>query len=437
MARIGVGPLKKALVLENPHPSLAGLLEDQGISVDWRQQVPTEQQLLSILAEGEHEILFKRSRVPVTRALIEAAPSLKVIQLCCIGDDSVDKQACADHGVLVFNDPVSNGRSVVELVIGHLISLSRQLYETFDATHQGIWEKTANQRFEIRGKILGIYGMGRIGRGTARAAEGMGMEVLFWDNREVAQEVGQEMGWKLADSPEKLFRGSDAVSMHVSAEDTHGASNVDLLPRELLDCLGADRPENSPRLFINAARGLLFRPEWLIESVRNGNVQRAAVDVYPVEPGNNTAGWDNPYAGEPRIATTPHIGAATQEAQPRIAKRVAQTVRSYSQFAAIRDCVLSPRTTISMADEMQGKTVLFVVHATTRGTKRALDDAIFAAGADNLRSTHRDFPRWGIALDVNLLNQPLSQAQLQEMTEKLAAETGDPNAVRLVRQVQG
>jgi D-3-phosphoglycerate dehydrogenase len=161
------------------------------------------------------------------------------------------------------------------------------------------------------------------------------------------------------------------------------------------------------------------------------------VDVYPVEPGNNTAGWDNPYAGEPRIATTPHIGAATQEAQPRIAKRVAQTVRSYSQFAAIRDCVLSPRTTISMADEMQGKTVLFVVHATTRGTKRALDDAIFAAGADNLRSTHRDFPRWGIALDVNLLNQPLSQAQLQEMTEKLAAETGDPNAVRLVRQVQG
>ena len=437
MARIGDGPLTSALVLENPHPSLVGLLEDQGIAVDWRQQAPTESELIQILAEGRHELLFKRSRVPVTRAVIEAAPALKVIQLCCIGDDSVDKQACADHGVLVFNDPVSNGRSVVELVIGHLISLSRQLFETFDATHQGIWEKTAAQRYEIRGKVLGIYGLGRIGRGTARAAEGMGMNILFWDNREVAQEVGQEMGWTLAESPEKLFRGSDAVSMHVSAADSHGVSNTDLLAKELLNCLGADRPENSPRLFINAARGILFRPEWLIESVRNGNIRRAAVDVYPVEPGNNTAGWDNPYAGEPRIATTPHIGAATQEAQPRIAKRVAQTIRSYSQHGAVRDCVLSPRTTISMADDITGKTVLFVVHATTRGTKRALDDAIFAAGADNLRSTHRDFPRWGIAMDVNLLNKPLSPAQLQELTEKLASETGDPNAVRLVRQVQG
>jgi D-3-phosphoglycerate dehydrogenase len=437
MARIGDGPLTKALVLENPHPSLAGLLEDQGIVVDWRQQVPSEQELQVILAEGGHEILFKRSRVPVTRAVIEAAPALKVVQLCCIGDDSVDKQACADHGVLVFNDPVSNGRSVVELVIGHLISLSRQLYETFDATHQGIWEKTAAERYEIRGKVLGVYGLGRIGRGTARAAEGMGMKILFWDNREVAQEVGQEMGWTLADDPQQLFRRSDAVSMHVSAADTHGVSNEDLLPEVLLSCLGAERPENSPRLFINAARGLLFRPEWLIDAVRNGHVRRAAVDVYPVEPGNNTAGWDNPYAGEPRIATTPHIGAATQEAQPRIAKRIAQTIRAYSKFGVVRDCVLSPRTNISMADEMMGKTVLLVVHATTRGTKRALDDAIFAAGADNLRSTHRDFPRWGIAIDVNLLNKPLSKTQLNELVDKLAAETGDPTAVRLVRQVQG
>ena len=437
MSRIHSGPLTRALVVENPHPSLAGMLEDQGIRVDWLQKAPNESELASILQEGRHQILFKRSRVPVSRSVVEAAPELLAVQLCCIGDDSVDKQACADHGVLVFNDPASNGRSVVELVIGHLIGLSRQLYETFEATHQGIWEKSAQERYEIRGKILGVYGLGRIGRATARAAEALGMQILFWDNREVAQEVGQEMGWTLADSSEHLFRGADAVTMHVSASDTHGQSNVDLLPRALLENLGADRPENSPRLFINAARGLLFKPEWLIEAVRHGNIRRAAVDVYPNEPGNNTAGWNNPYAGEARIATTPHIGAATQEAQPRIARRVAQTVRSYSQFGSIRDCVFSPRTAISMADELKGRSLLLVLHGTTRGTKRALDDAIFAANADNLRSMHRDFPRWGFALDVNLLDKTLSPDELQVIAERLVKETGDSNAVRLVRQISG
>ena len=437
MARILTGPLKKALVVENPHPSLAGLLEDQGIEVDWMQQAPSEGELAKILKEGGHQILFKRSRVPVTRAVIEAAPELVCVQLCCIGDDSVDKQACADHGVLVFNDPASNGRSVVELVVGHLIGLSRQLYETFDATHQGIWEKTASERYEIRGKVLGVFGLGRIGRATARAAEALGMNIVFWDNREVAQEVGQEMGWKLAESAEKLFRTSDAVTMHVSASDTNGQSNQDLLDRELLHCLGADRPENSPRIFINAARGLLFKPEWLIEAVRDGHIRRAAVDVYPNEPGNNMAGWDNPYAGEARIATTPHIGAATQEAQPRIARRVAHTIRGYSQTGSIRDCVFSPRTAISMADGLKGKSLLLVVHGTTRGTKRALDAAIFEAQADNLRSTHRDFPRWGIALDVNLLSKRLSPQELERLAQRLVEETGDTNAVRLVRQVHG
>ena len=437
MPRIHNGPIERALVVENPHPSIKTLLEERGVTVEWLDASPSEEELIQHLQAGRHQVLFKRSRVAVSRRVVEACPSLLAIQLCCIGDDSVDKQACADEGVLVFNDPVSNGRSVVELVIGQLIGLSRQLFETFDATHQGIWQKTAVERYEIRGKMLGVYGLGRIGRGTARAAEALGMNVQFWDNREVAQEVGQEMGWVLAESPEKLFASSDAVTMHVSAADTHGSSNEDLLPRKLLETLGSERPENSPRIFINAARGLLFKPEWLIDAVRGGQIRRAAVDVYPNEPGNNTSGWNNPYAGEPRIATTPHIGAATQEAQPRIARRVCQTLRAYSEFGAVRDCVFSPRTVISMTDELPGRALLFVVHATTRGTKRALDDSIYAAQADNLRSAHRDFPRWGIALDVNLLDRPLTAQQLEALVQRMQTETGDPNAVRLVRQVVG
>ena len=118
-----------------------------------------------------------------------------MIQLCCIGDDSVDKQACADHGVMIFNDPVSNGRSVIELVIGNLITLSRRLYETSEECKTGIWNKNNTDRYEIRGKALGVLGLGNIGRGVARAAEALGMKVCFFDTRQVSVELGIEMGW--------------------------------------------------------------------------------------------------------------------------------------------------------------------------------------------------------------------------------------------------
>ena len=115
MSRVLMGPLSRAVVVENPDASLDGLLGEQGIEVTRLDETPDEEALIGVLKETKAQVLFKRSRVPVTRDMIEACPDLFAIQLCCIGDDSVDKQACADHGVLVFNDPVSNGRSVVEL----------------------------------------------------------------------------------------------------------------------------------------------------------------------------------------------------------------------------------------------------------------------------------------------------------------------------------
>ncbi|HJN78377.1 MAG TPA: NAD(P)-dependent oxidoreductase [Myxococcota bacterium] len=437
MARIVRGPLRRAVVVENPHPVLDGLLLDGGFEhVERLPDAPGEAELVEAIRRSGGQVLYKRSRVPVTRELIEACPSLVAIQLCCIGDDSVDKRACAEHGVLVFNDPVSNGRSVVELVLGHLVGLSRRLYETYDDTHSGLWEKNNNERFEVRGKTLGIVGLGNIGRATARLAEQLGMRILFHDTREVAEEVGLEMGWTSMPGIQALFRASDCVSLHLSAEDSVGGSNQGCITRDILMDLGADLPAESPRLFINLSRGSLHAPEDLLDAVAEGVIRRAAVDVYPREPRKNGPGWNNPYAHEPRVATTPHIGAATQEAQPRIARRVASTSLMFSDHGSIRDCVFSPRTRISVADDHRGgRAVLLVVHATTRGTKKALDDAIYEAGADNLVSTHRDFVRWGVAVDVNLLDRPLSQPDLERIIAKTAKVTGDSEAVRLVRQV--
>ena len=433
MARISMEPFSRALVIESPHAKLDDYLAEAGILATRVQAVPDEASLIQALQESQAQILFKRSRVPVTRRVVENCPDLHLVQLCCIGDDSVDKLACAEHGVLVCNDPVSNGRSVVEMVVGHLITLSRRLFETDVEMHENRWQKTAVGRFEVLGKRLGIVGLGNIGRQVARAASGLGMEIGFYDTRLVAQEVGEEMGWEPSESLISLFRSSDLVSIHTSALDVRGADNAGFLD-EALGQLAADRPTISPRVFLNLARGNLHSSQALLDAVNAGSIRRAAVDVYPTEPTPGAAAWSNPYADEPRIVCTPHIGAATQEAQPRIARRVATTVARLSHFGALRDCVYAPKAKIQLGESVPGNAVLAVVHSVARGTKKAIDDAIFEAEVSNLGSTHRDF-EIGVAYDLSLIERPLKRDELARLVERAADLAGDPSAIRAIHQV--
>ena len=131
MARIWNGPIKRALVVEHPAIELDQFfLQKQGMDVYRMGHIPAQDELIKVINEKQSQVIFKRSKVEVTRELIESCPSLLAVQLCCIGDDSVDKNACAEHGIMIFNDPISNGRSVVEMVVGNLISLARRFYET-------------------------------------------------------------------------------------------------------------------------------------------------------------------------------------------------------------------------------------------------------------------------------------------------------------------
>lgn len=436
MARIHLGAIQRAMVLESPDPELDDLLRDDGLEVVRLASLPPQDALIARLQEHRTQVIFKRSRAPITRAMIEACPDLLAVQLCCIGDDSVDKQACADHGILVFNDPISNGRSVVELVIAHLIALSRRLYETNAACNEGVWEKENDERYEILGKRLGVLGLGNIGRAVARVASALGMEIRFYDTRQVSIELGRELGWTPVDSVEQLFRTSDYITVHLSANDVFGASNEMLLNDALLGQLGAERPADSPRIFLNLSRGFLHSTDALCAAVSARHIRRAAVDVYPQEPrGRET--WLNPYHDYPQIAVTPHIGASTLEAQPRIARRVAETFREFSRLGALRDCVFRPRMTLGLSAEHSAphSALLAVTHSTTRGTKRAIDDAIYRAGASNLASAHHDFADLGVAYDLALLDRGLSPAQLHDLVTAAADVTGEPNAIRSIRQV--
>ena len=435
MARIHLGPLQRAIVVENPSIVLDTQLKAAGVEVLRLKETPTTDELISLIQAHSIQALFKRSRVPVGRNLVESCPSLLAVNLCCIGDDSVDKQACADHGVMVCNDPISNGRSVVEMVVAHLITLSRRFYETNERTRLGAWEKNNHQRYEVRGKVLGVLGLGNIGRSVARVAAALGMQVQFYDTRQVSVELGRELGWRSVSSIDDLFASSDYVTVHLSARDIFGHSNAALLSRQTLMKLGSERPENSPRIFLNLSRGFLHTAEDLKAAIEAGQIRRAAVDVFPVEPRGGT-GWTNPYADMSGVITTPHIGASTQEAQPRIAQRISKTFSDFSRQGSLRDCVFSPRMGLKLPTRHSGGgVVLAVMHSTARGTKRAIDNAIFDAGASNLSSAHQDFEHLGVAYDLAMLDKGLSAELIDALVASAAAVTGDPDAIRSVRQI--
>jgi D-3-phosphoglycerate dehydrogenase len=198
--------------------------------------------------------------------------------------------------------------------------------------------------------------------------------------------------------------------------------------------MAADRGENSPAIFINASRGFLYEAGDLVRAVEERKVKRAAIDVYPEEPGSGDDEWVNPYAEVDEIVTTPHMGAATQEAQPRIAAHMAGSTRLFHQYGTLRDTVFAPGHDIGVEPE-QPPHVLCVVHSDTRGTKKALHDSLYDADIDTLSSSHRDFAEYGIAYDINAIDHPLTEEQLEAFVRGARDITGDETAIRSVRQI--
>ena len=428
---------EKALVLEHPDPLLDDYLREQGIEVERLLEETTQDRAFVIerLREGQHDLLFKRSRFVVDAGVLAASDRLAAVMLCCIGDDSVDKAACAEAGVLVMNDPVSNGRSVAEMVFGEMILLARRLFHAHESGRRHVWTKDSLRRFELKGKTLTLVGLGNIGKQVASMAEGFGMHVRFFDTNEVAREVGVALGYTSSKNLLEAFREADLVSLHVSSEDARGQHNANLITYEHLAALGANRGPDSPRVLINAARGFLYDSADLRRAIEEGHVRAAAVDVFPDEPGSKKDVWSNPYADLEPVVTTPHIGAATEEAQPRIAAYMAGTTRLLNLYGTVRDTVFAPRQTIGL-DAEPPVWALAVVHSDARGTKKAIADAIYDAGASNLQSSHRDFAKLGIAYDLSAIDRPLDAAQLDDLVARARRLSGDEAAIRSIRQFE-
>ncbi len=244
-----------------------------------------------------------------------AAPKLQAIGCFCIGVNQVDLQAATEAGVVVFNAPYSNTRSVAELVIGAAIMLIRRIPDKNKAAHEGIWMKDARGSFELRGKTMGIIGYGNIGSQVSVLAEALGMKVLFHDIETRLPLGNAEAAKNLKD----LVSRADVISLHVP--ETEQTKN--LINRSVL------KSAKQGAIVINYARGEVVDLDALATALVQESIGGAAIDVYPFEPEKNGESFECPLQGLPNVLLTPHIGGSTQEAQENIGADVSMKLFQY------------------------------------------------------------------------------------------------------------
>ena len=260
-------------------------------------------------------LLGIRSKTMITKKVLDAAPKLQAIGCFCIGVNQVDLKAATMNGVVVFNAPYSNTRSVAELVIGASIMLIRKIVDKNKAAHEGKWLKEASGSFELRGKTLGIIGYGNIGSQVSVIAESLGMKVIFYDT-EVKLPLGNAEDKR---NLKTVVSKSDIITLHVPELD----STRNLINKNIL------RHFKKGSILINYARGEVVDLSALRQALLDGHLGGAAVDVFPVEPEKNGDKFETPLQGLSNVLLTPHIGGSTQEAQHNIGNDVSAKLFNY------------------------------------------------------------------------------------------------------------
>ena len=311
------------IVIADPLPSSAAeLLRAEGWTVKERAGRPAET-LAADLAEAEG--LIVRSATKVTAEVIAAAPRLRVIARAGTGVDNVDLDAASARGILVLNAPGANSVSVAEHTCALMLTLARSIARADAQMKAGLWDKAGLRGAELRGKTLGVVGVGRIGREVARRASAFDMTVIAYDPF-IAEQVAADMGVRLVTLDELCAR-SDFITLHLPSTDTtRGLINRERLAR----CRRGVR-------IVNTARGDLIDEAALIEAIASGQVGGAGLDVFRKEPPPDAS-----LTGLPQVVSTPHIAASTAEAQELVGVDAATSVREFLRGGIVRNAVNYP-----------------------------------------------------------------------------------------------
>ncbi|MBR9827799.1 MAG: phosphoglycerate dehydrogenase [Oceanospirillales bacterium] len=305
----------RILLLEGVHQSAIDTLNAQGYTnIEFHTGSLPEEELIEKVRDVH--FIGIRSRTQLTRQVFEAAEKLVAVGCFCIGTNQVDLQAATEGAVAVFNAPYSNTRSVAELVLAEAIILLRGVAEKNAKAHRGEWQKSAKNSYEIRGKKLGIVGYGSIGSQLSVLAEGLGMDVYFYD---VITKLPLGNAKQVSSMPE-LLGMCDIVTLHVpetaATQNMMGATQFDQIKQDAI--------------FINAARGTVVDIDALCEALKSNKILGAAIDVFPVEPRSNNDEFISPLREFDNVILTPHVGGSTMEAQENIGYEVAEKLVKYS-----------------------------------------------------------------------------------------------------------
>nr|MCS5549691.1 D-2-hydroxyacid dehydrogenase [SAR86 cluster bacterium] len=298
---------QSVLICDHVNPTLKEILEKNGLKVTYEPEITTEQIAEKI---GNFQVVVVRGRTKLSRELIEKADKCKIIARVGVGLDNIDQEAAKEKNIRVINAVEGATTAVAELVIGLMLSMAREIPRADREIRNGNWIKKELAGSELKGKYLGIIGLGNIGKRLGRLTRALNMNIIGYDVVPIDEEFSKEVGLMKADL-DTLLSSADYVSLHVPLLDsTHHMINAEKL--KLM--------KNTARI-INTSRGGVIDEEALYNSLKEGNIAGAALDVFEVDPATG-----NRLTTLPNFIATPHMGAQTKEAQLLAANIIAEKI---------------------------------------------------------------------------------------------------------------
>lgn len=394
----------QVLLLEGVHDSAVDTLIKAGYTRIRRESTALAGDALEAALRGTH-IVGIRSRTQLSKKVLTDADRLFAIGCFCIGTNQVDLDTAAQRGIPVFNAPFSNTRSVAELVLAEAILLLRRVPARHNLLRKGIWQKSAANSYETRGKTLGVVGYGNIGAQLGVLAESLGMQVLFYDTVKKLN-LGNAIQIENLDD---LLARADVVSMHVPATP-HTANMMD-----------ADRlaKMKSNAVLINASRGNVIDLDALADALESKHLLGAAIDVFPQEPKSNDEPFESRLMHLDNLLLTPHIGGSTAEAQINIGQEVADKLVHYSDNGSTLSAVNFPQ--VALPEHPDQHRILHV-HHNRPGVLSAINEVFSRLGVNIVGQYLQTNATIGyVVMDIEAENSAAVLTQLRHIEGTLRA----------------
>ncbi|HVV78577.1 MAG TPA: phosphoglycerate dehydrogenase [Pseudolabrys sp.] len=328
-------PAPKVLISDALSPAAVQIFKDRGIDVDFQPSLGKDKEKLAEIV-GNYDGLAIRSATKVSAKILANAKKLKVIGRAGIGVDNVEIPAATARGIIVMNTPFGNSITTAEHAITLMLALARQIPQADQSTQAGKWEKNRFMGVEITGKTLGVIGCGNIGTIAAERGIGLKMKVIAYDPF-LSPERALDLGVEKVELDD-LFKRADFITLHTPLTDK---------TRNIIDATALTKMKKGVRI-INCARGGLVDEKALRAALDSGHVAGAAFDVFTTEPAN-----ENPLFGHPNVVCTPHLGAATTEAQENVALQIAEQMSDYLLRGAITNAINFPSITAEEAPKLK------------------------------------------------------------------------------------